>query len=90
MDIVTLSSRLIAIWKGFKRIFPSLFIVVFMVTFAVLTYLAIMPRDDEVEKTKGDKKVEELDFSFNQKLISEISISKEPAATISGRNPFSN
>lgn len=77
--------------KELLRYMPAIGIGLFVVIFVVLTYFAVVPREDPQVLADGMGKLEDLDITFNIKLIKEL-IADETTSVgaIKGRNPFSD
>jgi hypothetical protein len=86
MDIKNL--KLATIWQSTLRIMPVLIAAIFIISFTVLTYVSVLPRDDDTVKSEGALRVESLKINFNQKLLRELTAEKVSAGPVSGRNPF--
>lgn len=91
MNIKIDTERIVTFVKANYKYLPAFTAGVVILTFAILTYFAIHPRQDAEKIAEGEEKVESLDIRFNTKLLTELGTTKAPTqlGTAGGRDPFS-
>ena len=72
------------------RYWVAITVAVVLISFIILTYIAITPTEDPTVKAEGTARVESLDIQFNKKLLGELAgTTQTPTVTASGgRDPF--
>ncbi len=82
--------KLVAAKQSIIRLLPVICVVAFVLAFSVLTYLALAPRDDDTTVAAGEQKLNELNLSFNGRLLKSLSSPETSSGSSSARNPFVN
>ena len=79
------------LWRDMVISLPYLIIAMIVIAFGILTYIAVLPQEDEVTLDSGVATVDSYDFTFNTKLLHELSNTSQPVSVneSGGRNPFS-
>ncbi len=84
------SPKMIAIKESTLRLLPTLCVIIFVITFSVLTYLALAPRDDDSTVAAGEQKLNELNINFNSRLLKSLTTPPASSGSSASRNPFVN
>lgn len=69
------------------------FVVIVIAVFGALTYLALVPGDDEGAVIEGEERVTSIDsIRFDTKLLNELGATTTPSSldATGGRNPFTD
>jgi L-asparagine transporter-like permease len=76
--------------KAIKAV-PLTIIILVVISFLILTYMAIMPSEDLAAQEEGQATVDSLNIQFNAKLLKDLSNTSKPASVgeTGGRDPFS-
>ncbi len=83
--------KVIAYAKSKQKYLPWFTIGFIVVLFAILTYSALYPRENNEQIAEGEARVQSLDIRFNTKLLNELGSTRTPTqlGTAGGRDPFS-
>ena len=90
MKIDLSKNNLERVGQAAAKFLPGLFVIVFMISFSILSYLALVPQEDVTAKAAGEQKMDDLSINFNTKLLKELSANTPSVGPVTTRNPFAN